>query len=210
MPLAPPPEDLSAFPRRRSSASVRTLYRITWHRDRATGAVSGPWHFSHDGRGRFDLPEPHGTCYWSNRRSGAFLEVFRGTSTVAATDLLARRLVIAQAPVLRLAHLLSPRALPYGVTAALSTQPDYALPQRWAMALHDAGFEGLVGSCSHDPTSRALNVAVFGAAGTRAPGGWTTRTAPVQSDPVLLAELAPYGVRIVPVPHTVRTVPPAL
>ena len=209
MPLRPPPADLTGFPRRRTSASTTTLYRLHAHRDRTTGAVRGPWWFASDGGGRFDLPAPDGTCYWSSRRYGAFVEVFRGARTVAAEDLRARRLTTGHAPVLRLAHLLSPRALPYGVTAAISTQPDLALPQQWAAALHAAGFQGVVGSCSHDPTSRALNVAVFGPAGAATTvEGWTTATGRVEQDRALLAELAPYGVRIVPVPYRVRTVEP--
>lgn len=213
MPLRPPPAHLTGFPRRRSSSRVRTLYRIFWRRDR-TGAVNGPWRFSSlpsTSDGRFDLRAPGGTCYWSSDRYGAFVEVFRGARTVDENDLVRRRLATGSAPVLRLAHLLSPKALSFGITAAISTQPDYTLPQQWAGALHAAKFEGLVGTCSHDTTSRALNVAVFGPTGARvAVSGWTTRAGPVQSDPALLGELAPYGIRIVPVPHTVPTVAPVL
>ncbi len=213
MPLHTPPADPTGFPTRRSSSRVRTLYRIFWHRDR-TGAVNGPWRYSSlpsANDGRFDLPFPHGTCYWSSDRYGAFVEVFRGARTVEESDLARRRLAIGFAPVLRLAHLLSPKALPFGITAAISTQPDYTLPQQWAAALHAAGFEGLAGSCSHDPTSKALNVAVFGPTGAPvAVGGWTARVGSVQSDPTLLSELASYEIHIVPVPHTVPTVPPGL
>ena len=215
MPLRPPPPptELTGFPRRRSSARVRTLYRIFWHRDR-TGALNSPWRFSSlpsASEGRFDLPAPNGTCYWSSDRYGAFVEVFRGARTVEQSDLAHRRLATGSAPALVLAHLLAPRALPFGVTAAISTQPDYGLPQQWAASLHAAGFHGLVGTCSHDPSSAALNIAVFGPAG--APGavsGWTTSAGPVLSDDALLRELAAFGVRIVPVPHTVPITTPVL
>lgn len=208
MPLRPPPADLTRFPLRRPGPSTRTLHRLFRRRDRSTGEVRGPWQFSHRERprsGRFDLPLPDGTCYWSSRRYGAFVEAFRGVAVVAQEDLRARRLATAQAPDLRLADLLSPRALPFGITAAISTQPDYALPQQWAEALRGAAFEGLVGTCSHDPASKALNVAVFGEAG--APGevaGWRTSDGPALTDPVLLSELVAYGIRIVPVPHEVQ------
>ena len=60
MPLQPPPAQLSGFPTRRPSVSLRRLYRIYWHRDRVTGAVNSPWRFSAvpPGLGRFDLPSP--------------------------------------------------------------------------------------------------------------------------------------------------------
>jgi hypothetical protein len=137
------------------------------------------------------------------------VEVWRGVTTVDLVDARARRLWTAQAPPLRLADLLSQRSYRYGITAAISTQPDYALPQRWAKALRGAGFEGLVGSCSHDPASVALNVAVFGREG--APGsqpGWTTASGRIEHDTALLAELASFGVHLAPVPQDVPTIAP--
>ena len=131
MPLAPPPAALGGFPSRRPGASLRRLFRIYRHRDRMTGAVNGsPWRFGAvpPGRGRFDLPAPDGTCYWSDRRYGAWVEVWRGATTIDLVDARARRLWTAQAPPLRLANLLSPRSYRYGITAAISTQPDYACP----------------------------------------------------------------------------------
>lgn len=212
MPLQPPPADLAGFPRRRSSPALRTLYRIFWHRDRTTGEALGPWRFSGlpgGTSGRFDLPAPAGTCYWSDRRYGAWVEVFRSTAVVAAVDAAARRLWTAQAPPLRLADLLSQRAYRFGVTAAISTQPDYPLPQQWAASLQAEGFEGVVGSCSHDPASRALNVAVFGQAGSpRSQPGWTTASSSLESDLDLLRELARLGVRVAAVPYDVTTVTP--
>ena len=191
--------------------SLRRLYRIYWHRDRVTGAVNSPWRFSAvpPGLGRFDLPSPDGTCYWSSRRYGAWVEVWRGATTIDVADLRARRLWAAQAPPLRLANLLSRTSYPYGVTAAISTQPDYALPQQWAGALRRAGFAGLVGSCSHDPASVALNVAVFGREGTpRRQRGWATTSGRIEHDAVLLTELASLGIRVAPVPFDVPTSPP--
>lgn len=216
MPLRPPPAQisgLSGFPTRRPSVSLRRLYRIYWHRDRVTGAVNSPWRFSAvpPGLGRFDLPSPEGTCYWSTRRYGAWVEVWRGATTVDLVDARARRLWIAQAPPLRLANLLSEAAYRYGVTAAISTEPDYDLPQQWAVALRRAGFAGLVGSCSHDPASVALNVAVFGREGTpRRQRGWTTTSGRIEHDAVLLTELAALGVRVAPAPFDVPTSSPQL
>lgn len=212
MPLQPPPDDLAGFPVRRPSPALRPLYRIFWHRDRKTGAVNSAWRFSSlpSAAGqRFDLPDPAGTCYWSDRRYGAWIEVFRGAKVVATTDAAARRLWTGRAPALRLADLLAERAYAFGVTAAISTQPDYTLPQRWAAALKNVGFQGVAGSCSHDPASKALNVAVFGKAGSpRSQPGWTTTSGPIATDVELLRELAALGVHVAPVPFDVTTSAP--
>jgi hypothetical protein len=211
MPLGPPPASLVGFPPRRPSASLRTLYRIFWHRDPVTGVENSPWRFSAipGGRNRFDVPVPNGTCYWSSRRYGAWVEVFRGAKVVDVSDMRARRLWTGHAPVLRLANLLAPKAYSCGVTAAISTQPDYRLPQQWAEALRLRGFEGLVGSCSHDPGSTALSVAVFGKAGTpRTQPRWRTSSARVENDLLLVSELAKFGVYATPVPYNVATVRP--
>lgn len=211
MPLQPPPADLTGFPARRSSAAVRTLYRIFWHRDRTTGAVKSPWRFASlpsARSGRFDLPDPDGTCYWSDRRYGAWIEVFRGVKLINGADVAARRLWTGEAPVLRLANLRLQKAYPFGVTAAISTQPDYTLPQQWAAALKSLGFQGVVGSCSHDPASKALNVAVFGASGSpTSRAGWTNTASSIETDPALLRELAAFGVHVAAVPYDVKTVP---
>ena len=114
------------------------------------------------------------------------------------------------APPLRLADLLSPRSYRYGITAAISTQPEHGLPQQWAVALRGIGFAGLVGSCSHDPASAALNVAVFGQEGASAAQlGWATTSGRIEHDTALLAELASFGVHLAPVPYDVPTIAPS-
>ncbi len=213
MPLQPP-GDLAGFPVRRSSARLRTTFRICWQRDRSGAVSTSPWHFSSlPGRasGRFDLPAPQGTCYWSSHRYGAWLEVFRNATVVDSADAARRTLWTGSGPPTRLADLLSPRASLYGVTAAISTQPDHTIPQLYAAGLAAQGFRGVVGSCSHDTTSAALNIALFGSAGHQ-PGepGWTVSPSSVVSDRALLRELAKYGVRVAPPPHSVPTMPPPL
>ena len=83
-PLGLPPDDLSRFPafgvdRRRS------LYRI--HRTDA-----GPWWFSGDGSGRFDLRDGRGSCYLAVTPVGAFIEVFRVTTVIPEAEVEARSL----------------------------------------------------------------------------------------------------------------------
>jgi hypothetical protein len=214
MPLTPPPDDLTRFPRRRTSPSVRTLYRIFRERNQDTGEKNSPWHFStitigSTGRNRFDVPQPNGTCYWSSQRYGAWVEVFQGCTRVDRADALLRRICTGQAPSLRLANLLSPKAGHFGITAAISTQPNYLLPQQWAEALRLRGFDGLVGTCSHDPSSKALNVAVFGEADTQSSQPpWTTSSTRLDQDTTLGIELAKLGVSIERVPYDVQTTTP--
>lgn len=211
MPLKSPPPGLAAFPERPPAPKEWALYRISWHRDPETGDLNGPWRFSGvpPGSNRFDLPDPEGTCYWSDRRYGAFVEVFRGAVLVAEADARARRLWTGAAPELWLADLLAEEAYAVGITAAVSAQPDYKQPQEWAAAVRKLGFDGLVGTCSHDPTSTALNVAIFGGAGTPThQDGWTTTVGAVENDTDLLQELAAFGVRIAPVPYDVAVSPP--
>jgi len=139
------------------------------------------------------------------------LETFRGVKVVASVDAAAKRLWVAEAPSERLANLLAPQAASVGVTAAISTQPDYERPQRWAAALRNLGFYGLVGTCSHDPTSNALNVAVFGPAGI-APNrpGWVCTATSLEADVRLHKELAKFNILIIDVPHDVAITGPSL
>lgn len=202
MPLKSPPTNLTGFPVRRRSAATQNLFRIFWYRDPA-GNRTSVWNFT-TGANRFDIPAPNGTCYWSDRRYGAWVEVFRGAKIVDTADAAQRRLWSGSAPVLRLADLLAPKAYAFGVTAAISTIADYTKPQEWATELHNRGFDGVVGTCSHDPSSTALNVAVFGRAGTpRSQPGWRTAAGRIETDIVLLRELAQLGVIVAPAPHSV-------
>ena len=206
--LPQPPVDLSGFPWWQQLPSQ--LFRIAFHRDRA-GELNSPWRFSSvpPGASRFDLPLPQGTCYWSDRRYGAFVEVFRRSPLVDRTDVTRRRLFTAVPPSsLRLADTTARAAYAHGLTGELSTVAPYTLPQAWARALSAARFAGMVGFCRHDPSLSARNVALFGPSGTVARRtGWRTQRRPLEADPVLAVELAALGVRIAPVPYRVTTIP---
>jgi RES domain-containing protein len=160
-PLGPPPDDLAGFPafdlRRRE-----TLYRL--HRSSA-----GPWWFSSGGTGRFDLRDgAQGTCYLAVSPVGAFIEVFRVATLIPEAELEARSLS-SLAPPKRtsLADCTVAAARKFGITGAIHTQPDYALPQAWAKAFAASGFGGIRYRLSHDPAQRELGVALFGAAGAQ-------------------------------------------
>ncbi|HET6949247.1 MAG TPA: RES family NAD+ phosphorylase [Acidimicrobiales bacterium] len=187
----PPPDQLASFPVWHVHAGTR-LYRVT-------SAGLGPWWFSSDAQGRFDLPPPRGTCYLADDAIGALLEVL-GPIVVVSPGWAHR---------LRLWHLGLPdqcsaadttvrAARGFGVTAELAAITPYDLPQRWAAAFVAAGHQGVRYRVRHDPSgSRAL--ALFGAAGERVrwPRG---RGLPVDDD--LLALLTKQtGVRVAPVPR---------
>ena len=157
-PLGLPPDDLSRFPafgvdRRRS------LYRI--HRTDV-----GPWWFSGDGSGRFDLGGGRGSCYLAVTPVGAFIEVFRIATVIPEAEVEARSLssLVPPGPS-RLADCTVPGARRFGITGAIHTQPDYTVPQRWAEAFAAAGFGGIRYRVSHDPAQRELGVVLFGDAG---------------------------------------------
>lgn len=134
-----------------------------------------------------------------------------GVRVVASADAAAKRLWVAEAPTERLANLLAPQASTVGVTAAISTQPDHQRPQRWAAALRNLGFGGVVGTCSHDPTSTVLNVGMFGPAGVASSrSGWVCTATSVEVDLELHKELAKFGILIADVPHDVAITGPPL
>lgn len=210
--IGAPPSDLSAFPVLQPARSPRELFRIFHLRHRTTGALNSPWRFSSrpPGAARFDLEEPNGTCYWSDRRYGCWVEVWRGAGVVDRADVTRRALFTTTPPKLRLADTTARAAHGVGVTGELSTLVPYDVPQAWAQALHRDGFQGLVGLCRHDPSLTARNFAIFGPSGTVVRRrGWTISRSPLLGDAVLAAELTELGVQVAAVPHTVPiTAPP--
>jgi hypothetical protein len=159
-PLRRPPDDLSGFPafdlRRRER-----LYRL--HRSDVR-----PWWFSGDGSGRFDLRDGMGTCYLAVTAVGAFIEVFRVETVIPEGEVEARALsTVAPPKRVSLADCTVSAARKFGITGAIHTQPDYALPQAWAEAFAAAGFGGIRYRLSHDPAQKELGVALFGPAGAQ-------------------------------------------
>jgi hypothetical protein len=189
------------------------LYRIIRRFD-ADGEVRSPWYFSSTGAhasGRFDLPAPRGTCYLSEARVGAFVEVFRRTRVIARSDVAARQIVTATrtGDPLRLANLRSSAAAARGVTLDTFGGDDYTEPQLLAAELADQGFAGVRAPARHDPTTRSNTVALFGRGGAaRSQRGWRMRRSAVDADRALLEDARAYGYAVVDVPYDVPTVPP--
>jgi len=207
--LTGPPADLNRFPTVTAAQTPARLFRLVHVRDRA-GTLNPPWHFSSrpPGDSRFDIDQPEGTCYWSDRRYGSWVEVFRGTGVVDRADVTRRALFTTTPPALELADTLAPAGHAFGMTGELSTIVPYDRPQSWARAFRSAGFDGLVGVCRHDPSLRARNVAIFGPAGvvTRRRGWVTTRSSPL-ADAVLAGELRDLQVQVAAAPFTVPVTP---
>lgn len=159
--LAEPPAELDDFPERTLPAGAHLW---TVH-----PADRWAWVCSSGGDGRFDLAAPHGACYFSLEPLGALIECcFRETPEIDEGALRERRLSVMTTDVpLRLADFTNPRAFGYGVTAEIHCMPDYELTQRWARALHDAGFDGVHYLLRHDPSLSLAGVARFGREGER-------------------------------------------
>ena len=159
--LGPPPapEALARFPVWHVHGGT-TLCRVTT-------SGFGPWWFSSDGAGRFDLVPPRGTCYLADDDLGALLEVLGPVRVVSSSW--AKRFSVWQLALpdqCRAADTTVRAARGFGVTAELATVTPYDMPQRWAAAFSAAGYQGVRYRVRHDPGgSRAL--ALFGAAGER-------------------------------------------
>lgn len=124
--------------------------------------------------------------------------MFRDVSLVDPSDVARRVVSHVRAPsALRLADCTSPRALAFGVTAAIHSTPDYALTQSWARAWAAADFAGVRYLCGHDPSQREIGIAMFGKAG--APD-WPTQGRTPIDDAVLTAVARRFGIRVVPTP----------
>lgn len=214
-PAATPAPDPRDFPTTTLSAST-TAYRIFQPRDPVTGDLRHPWFFSStpapagSKAGRFDLPAPEGSCYSSDQRHGAWLEVFRDTGMVDRADVDARRILHAtRTASLSLANLTAREARPYGVTVDIGAGDDYTMPQALAALLHEQSFKGLFARVRHDPEGQSRTIVEFGPAGAQETlAGWDVEQKRITDDRELLETLADYGTGIAPVPTSVTVIPP--
>jgi len=161
--------------------------------------ANGPWWFSTDGSGRFDLPRgsDRGTCYLADDPLGCFLEVFRFTWLVPEEEVQRRRLARLELPEVLLADCTASRSRRFGITAEIHSTTDYGLTQRWAAAFAAAGFDGVRYLLRHDPGQMLSGVALFGPAG--APDWEVPPGEPLGSDLLLEAERR-FGIRVLPTP----------
>lgn len=159
--LRPPPDDpqeLRAFPRR-VIEDEEPLYRVV-----REGRL--PWWFGSTMQGRFDLPEPFGTCYLAHDDLSAILEVL-GNGPVTPEFVQARRIYRLFVPhSFEVANTRAHRATFFGITAEIGTLTPYRLPQAWAQRLQEAGAQGISYWLRHDP-ARAKGCALFSQSGSR-------------------------------------------
>lgn len=209
MPLGPPPAaagSLADLPRRRIAGA--RLYRV-WCHDLAGGAIRrAPWWFASAERdapngGRFDLPEPMGTCYFATRPEAAVLEALQARLT---------NLPIAELEVRRLACVTPPDDAPsaamltarrvagrYAITAELWAGPERAKSRAWAGALRRDGWWALYTGIAHDPAGRLRAVSLFDLTGAHPPSHgdrWRWIGQRIADDQSLAAALRRYDVAV--------------
>ncbi len=155
--LPAPPDDLPELP----SAKLETdaLWRIH------TADVA-PWFFDAGPDGRFNLADS-GTCYLAEEPIGALVEKFGrllrpgGVITEPLVD--AQRLSRLRPPKANIVDLTDPTVLGLiGLTAEIHSTSDYNLSQGWALALQEAGYDGIRYKARHDPRGRLVSITLFG------------------------------------------------
>ncbi len=197
--LEPPPGDprrLEDFPRSKLDPAT-PLWRVV-------SKGHGPWWFSSSLTGRFDLPEPDGTCYLATDQLSAVLEVFgphRSGGLIAAEELARRRLHRLRVPwPCSLADLTSRQAAGFGLTLEVHSLPRYDLTQAWARSLRDGGAAGLLYLARHDPAAGEC-VALFGPSGEKA--DWDRGQEMSPGEPWLIEQLwRQCRIRVVDRPRT--------
>ena len=189
-----------------AEAPTTTLRGQSWFREHQErpGTGAGCWYYASRPTdptrgGRFDLPEPEGTCYFADAEVVAAMErvgVFTAKGKPVPADNVTGRVVSEVDPgdlPPAAADLLAPQAATaFGVTGELFTMPDYSVPQHWARASRAAGHAAVVYTPRFSPFGRAI--AVFDASGPRAQA--TTGRRP------LAQVLAIHGIQVAPIPRT--------
>lgn len=142
---------------------------------RAHSAGRGPWYFGSSPDGRFNLPEPHGTCYAADTVEIAMRERFgsrasqRGwvTKTLAAQ---AEVSVLETTRSRRLALVSTPGAARFGVTTELTDSCPYVLSQEWANHFNSHRFNGIRYTSRFSGGGPANAWALFGEGGEHEEG----------------------------------------
>ena len=157
-----PPDDLAGFPTRPLSPKT-PLFRVV-------RKGRNPWWFGSGMTGRFDLPEPDGTCYLAGDPLSALLELIGPeieSGAVSSELLRDRRLRELRVPEeTELSDLTSRKASQFGITSEIGSLVPYDVPQSWAARLRALGSGGVVYWLRHDP-SRSEGYALFGPHGER-------------------------------------------
>jgi RES domain-containing protein len=179
--VAPP--DLTGFPARTHDGFV---YRA---------ARCAPWWFCTCGGCRFDLeanpPHGQGTLYAGTDEITGVVETV-GPELIGGT--IARRFLdernvwaLAYDRAVIIADLTADEAVGFGVTNELSTMVPYGIPQTWANAFEQRGWDGISYRTRFNTAPATTGVALFDDAGSHP--GWPARQVCGADDPAIVAEL---------------------
>lgn len=165
---------------------------------RIHSAGVAPWFFDIGPDGRFNLAES-GTCYLAEEPIGAFVEKFgrllRPGGAIPERLVEAQRLSRLRPPTANIVDLTDPTVLGLiGLTAKIHSTSDYNLTQGWALALQEAGYDGIRYKARHDPRGRLLSIALFGAG---KPPRSATKTTTVPADLIHEAS-ATFAITVLP------------
>lgn len=87
-----------------------------------------------------------------------------------------------------------------GLTAEIHSTTDYDLTQSWALALQEAGYDGIRYKARHDPRGQLVSIALFG---SDKPPRSTAKTTTVPVDPIHEAS-ATFAIAVLPRRHSRR------
>jgi hypothetical protein len=193
--LPAPPDELPELP------SIKLGPKPLW---RIHPAEVDPWFFDVGPDGRFNLAES-GTCYLAEEPIGAFVEKFgrllRPAGVIPEPLVDAQRLSRLRPPKADLVDLTDPTILGLvGLTAEIHSTSDYNLTQGWALALREAGYDGVRYKARHDPRGELVSSALFGSAKSPRSAAKTT-TIPVD---LIHEAAATFAITVLPRRHSRR------
>ncbi len=193
--LPAPPDDLAELPS--TKLGTEPLWRIH-------AADVAPWFFDIGPDGRFNLAES-GTCYLAEEPVGAFVEKFgrllRPGGVIPEPLVDMQRLSRLRPAKANVVDLTNPEVLGLaGVTAEIHSTSDYDLTQDWALALHEAGYDGIRYRARHDPRGELTSIALFG---SNRPPRSAAKSTPIPVD-LIHEAAATFAITVLPRRHVGR------
>ena len=188
-----PGRDFAGFPAQKTTATRRKF--------RAHRVVRGAWFFASEptekDAGRFNLANPHGTCYLADSVTVAVRERF-GPSYAAlgmVPNWAAEEFHVTEVDLnagLRFADVAAKTADQFGVTRELCTMDKYDVPRRWAAMFTALGFDGIRCPARFSTGYKPDAWALFGEAGAQT---WPTYNV---TDGVTASEMCGFTVYSTP------------
>ena len=156
---APPASDLAGFPTD-WLGHKRHIWRVALEE-------RNPWYFG-NGRNRFDLESPLGTCYVAHDPFAALRETIgAGIKTVSQPFIESRRFFrLRVEKTLKVADVTTNKAVPFGVTSEISSTMDYECTQSWARSFADLSLRGVLYELRFSPAG-SHGCAIFGPEGSQ-------------------------------------------